>query len=277
MFKRLAGFLAYLLLALIVIAAFAATTLAPSYRACADSRTVADDGGLAAGLRVFAECETEFLRNNQATLVAIAIVVIAFLALALQRSTVRLWKIGERQIGVTEKTVETARLSAQAAVLAERAHLFISVKGSNFDKLLASARPEEGPETAPATPVDAPSVDYAMSNYGRTVALLKEVKHAMIWEAVEGPRGYQAGPARPLEVIAPHAESTVMTCRFRGDFTSRDTRSLVAGKRALLFFGEAIFLDVFGHLRGVKWQCRCAGGGFDLTAYQEFEPPVAEA
>jgi hypothetical protein len=277
MLKRVGGFLAYLLLALIVVAALAATTLAPSYRACADGRAAADPGSLSDQLRVFAECETEFLRNNEATLVAIAIVVIAFLALALQRSTVRLWKIGERQIGIAEKTAETARLSAQAAVLAERAHLFISVKGTNLERTLAGVHLDEGPETAPATPVEAPSVDYVLSNYGRTVALLKEVQHAMIWEAVEGPRGYQAGPARPLETIAPHAESTVMTCRFRGDFSSRDTRSLVAGKRALLLFGEAIFLDVFGHLRGVKWQCRCAGGGFDLIAYQEFEPPAPES
>lgn len=276
MLQRLTAVLAYLLLASIVVAAFAATTLAPSYRACADSRTMAEDGGLATQLGVFVECEAEFLRINQATLVAVAIVVIAFLTLTLQRSTARLWKVGERQIGVVEKTADTARLSAQAAVLAERAHLFIGIKGSNLERPLANARLDEGPDTAPATPVDAPSVDYALSNYGRTVALLKEVKHAMIWDAVEGPRAYQAGPSRPLEVIAPHAESTVMTCRFRGDFSSRDTRSLVAGKRALLFFGEAVFLDVFGHLRGVKWQCRCAGGGFDLIAYQEFEPPAQE-
>ena len=277
MLKRVGDLLAYLLLALIVVAAFAATTLAPSYRACADGRTADDAGSLPAQLRVFAECETEFLRNNETTLVAIAIVIIAFLALALQRSTARLWRVGERQIGIAEKTAETARLSAQAAVLAERAHLFISVKGTNLEKALAGARLDEGPETAPAVAVDPPGVDYVLSNYGRTVALLKEVKHAMIWEAVEGPRGYQAGPARPLEVIAPHAESAVMTCRFRGDFSSRDTRSVAAGKRALLFFGEATFLDVFGHLRGVKWQCRCAAGGLDLIAYQEFEPPAPAA
>lgn len=277
MAKRLGDLLAYLLLASIVAAALAAATLAPSYRACADSRTI-DPSGLSAQVLVFLECETEFLRNNEATLVTIAIVVIAFLALALQHSTARLWKLGERQIGVADKTAETARLSAQAAVLAERAHLFVGIKGSNLEKPLESARQDDGPETAPAIPIEPPSVDYVLSNYGRTVALLKEVRHAMTWEAIEGPRGYQAGPARPLEVIAPHAESTVVTCRFRGDFSSRDARSIVAGKRALLFFGEAIFLDAFGHLRGVKWQCRCAGGGFfDLVAYQEFEPPATEA
>jgi hypothetical protein len=73
-------------------------------------------------------------------------------------------------------------------------------------------------------------------------------------------------------MIAPHAESKAVSCRFRGDFTSRDLRSIVTKERALLFFGEAIILDAFGHLRGVKWQCRCAGGSFDLIGHQEFEP-----
>jgi hypothetical protein len=208
----------------------------------------------------FLECEGEFLRNNELTLIAIAIIVIAFLALALQRSTVRLWKAGERQISVAEKVAETARLSAQAAVLAERAHLFVSVKTSNLQRPLERARLDEGPEPAVATPVDPPSVDYVLSNYGRTAALLKEVKHAMTWESAEGLRSYQPGSSRPLDVIAPHADSKIMNCRFRGDFTSRDARSIVTGKRALLFVGEATFLDAFGHLRGVKYN---AGAGGD--------------
>ena len=274
MSKRVAGLIAYLLLACIVAAALAATTLAPSYRTCAASKNAAD---AVAQLLVFVECQAEFLRSNEASLVAMAIVFIAFVTLAVQRSTVRLWKLGERQIGIAEKTVETARLSAQAAVLAERAHLFVSVKASNLERPLENAPRDEAPAEAAATPVDSPRVDYVLSNYGRTVALMKEVKHAMTWESVDGLRSYQAGPARPLEVIAPHGESTVMTCRFRGDFSSRDARSIVTGKRALLFLGEAIFLDAFGHLRGVKWQCRCAGGAFDLVDYQEFEPPAAEA
>jgi hypothetical protein len=273
MLKRLAGFLAYFFLAVIVVAAVAATTLAPSYRECAHATPTQEIAGISPTVLLFLECEGEFLRNNELTLIAIAIVIIAFLALALQRSTVRLWKAGERQIGVAEKVAETARLSAQAAVLAERAHLFVSVKASNLERPLERARLEEGPEPAVATPVDPPSIDYVLSNYGRTVALLKEVKHALTWDSSEGLRSYQPGSSHPLEVIAPHADSKVTTCRFRGDFTSRDARSMVTGQRALLFVGEAIFVDAFGHQRGVKWQCRCAGGDFDLIAHQEFEPP----
>ena len=67
-------------------------------------------------------------------------------------------------------------------------------------------------------------------------------------------------------------ESQVISCRFRGDFTSRDIGALVANKRALLFSGQAIFVDAFNHTRGVRWQCRCAGGTFDLVGYQEYEP-----
>jgi hypothetical protein len=275
MLRRLAGTLPYLLFVL----AAAAVTLAPSYRECAlnygqqDRKSI---GGIPKNIQLVIECEGEFFQQNEATLIAIAIIFIAFFTFALQRSTARLWKVGERQIAVAEKAAETARLSAQAAVLSERAHLLVSIKGSNLEKPLQQARLDEGPEPAVATPIEPPSVDYVLSNYGRTSALLREVKHGLTWEAFDGFRSYQPGVHGPLEIIAPHAESKVISCRFRGDFTSRDTRSIVTHKRTLLFFGEAIFLDAFGHLRGVRWQCRCAGGNFDLIGYQEYEPELED-
>jgi hypothetical protein len=284
MSKRLMGLLSYLFLAIVVVVAAAAATLAPSYRECArnyetrESQTETPGsndksiGGIPRNVLVIVECEGEFFRRNEATLTAVAVIFIAFFTLALQRSTARLWKAGERQIGVVEKAAETAKLSAQAAVDSERAHLFVSIKASNLDRPLQNARLDDGPEPSVATPVDPPCIDYVLSNYGRTVALLKEVKHAITWESTEGLRSYQPGTHGPLEVIAPQTESKVISCRFRGDFTSRDTRAIVTGKRALLLFGQAIFVDAFNHTRGVRWQCRCAGGNFDLVSYQEYEP-----
>ena len=284
MSKRLIGLLWYLLLAIVVVVAVASATLSPSYRACArnveqqesQAETKASDEtpirGIPRNVLLVIKCEGEFLEQNEATLTAIAIILIAFFTLALQRSMARLWKAGERQVSVAEKAAETAKLSAQAAVDSERAHLFVSIKASNLDKPLQQARLDDGPEPSVATPVDPPCIDYVLSNYGRTVALLKEVKHAITWESTEGLRSYQPGAHGPLEVIAPQTESTVISCRFRGDFTSRDTRAIVTGKRALLLFGQAIFVDAFNHTRGVRWQCRCAGGNFDLVSYQEYEP-----
>ena len=276
MLKRLTGPLSYLFLAIVVVVAVAAVTLTPSYRECARNYDKqegiteppgAQDKpivGIPKNVLLVIECEGEFFSTNQGVLTAIAIVFIAFFTLALQRSTVRLWKIGERQIDVAEKTAETARLSAQAAVLAERAHLFVSIKATNLEQPLQRARLDDGPEPDVATPVDPPCVDYVFSNYGRTLALLREVRHALTWESSDGLRSYQPGAHGSLEVISPHADSRVTSCKFRGDFTSRDARAIVTHKRALLFFGEAIFVDAFGHRRGVKWQCRCAGGDFDL-------------
>jgi hypothetical protein len=277
MLKRLAGTLAYLLFVLVVVLAAAAATLAPSYRECArtyDQQDHKSIGGVLDNVRLVIECEGEFFQQNEGTLIAIAIIFIAFFTFALQRSTARLWKVGERQLAVAEKAAETARLSAQAAVLSERAHLLVSIKASNLEKPLQGARLDDGPEPTVATPVDPPSIDYVLSNYGRTSALLREVKQGLTWEAFDGLRSYQPGTHGPLEIIAPHADSRVISCRFRGDFTSRDARSIITNKRTLLFFGEAIFLDAFGHVRGVRWQCRCAGGNFDLIGYQEYEPEL---
>lgn len=275
MLRRLVGSLPCLLFVL----AAAAVTLAPSYRECARTYNRQDHtsiGGILENIQLVIACEGTFFQQNEGTIVAIAIICIAFFTLALQRSTARLWKVGERQVAVAETAAETARLSAQAAVLSERAHLLVSIKGSNLEKALQLARSDGASEPTVATPVDPPSVDYVLSNYGRTSALLREVKHGLTWEAFDGLRSYQPGVHGPLEMIAPHAESKVITCRFRGDLTSRDVQSIVAKERALLFFGEAIFVDAFGHLRGVKWQCRCAGGNFDLIGHQEYEPELKD-
>ena len=278
MLKRLRGLFWHLLVIVTAAIIVAATTLAPSYRECARNYEQQQSqvenqpaSWMPKDILLVIDCEGDFLQQNAAVLTAIGILLVAFFTLALQRSTGRLWKANERQIAIAEKAVETARLSAEAAVGAERAHLFVGIKASNLEKPLERARLDDGPEPDIATPLDAPSVEYVLSNYGRTVALLREVKHALVWESPEGLRSYQPGSHGPLEVIAPHADSNVISCRFRGDFTSRDARAIVTNKRALLFYGEAIFLDAFGHARGVKWQCRCAGGSFDLIGCQEFE------
>lgn len=273
MLKRVGGSLPSFLVVIVVAVAAVAMTQTRSYRDCARAYPAGEAAGdLSRDLALFAACEGRFLQENAAVLTAIALLLIAFVALALHRSTTRLWMAGERHVTLAEKAVETARLGAEAAMGAERAHLFVSVKATNLERPLERARAQAGPEPDVATPLDPPSIDYVLSNYGRTLALLKDVKHVLVWESPEGLRSYQPGQFGPLEIIAPHAEGKVMRCSFRGDFTSREAQSLVAGSRALSFFGEAVFLDVFGRLRGVKWQCRCAGGSFDLIALQEFEP-----
>ncbi len=205
-----------------------------------------------------------------------ALLFIAFFAFVLQRSTARLWQTGERHLAIAEKAVETARLGAQAAMGAERAHLLVNVKASNLDKPLENARLEAGPEPDIAAPVEPPCIDYVLSNVGRTAALLREVRHVLAWDSPEGLRSYHPGEAGPLELIAPQSDSKLIRCRFRGDFTSREARALVAGTRALLFYGDASFVDAFGQVRVVKWQCRCTGGNFDLIGFQEVETGRAE-
>ena len=275
MVKRPVGILPYLLLVLVIAAAAAAVTLAPSYRECVQEYEKLESQGqsrIPPTVLAAIDCEGEFLDRNQAALTTIAIVFIAFFAFSLQRSTARLWKVGERQAAVAETAAQTARLSAQAAVDSERAHLFVSVRATNLEQPLKRARLEDGPEPSIATPLDPPSVDYVLSNYGRTLALLKEIKHGLTWESPDGRRSYQAGVQAPLEVIMPNTDSRTISCRFRGDFTTREARSLATGKRTLQFFGEAIFLDAFGQTRGLRWQCRCAGGNFELIGHQEIAP-----
>src|SRR5215475_11034775 len=128
------GFMRYLVLVLVIVAAAAAVTVSPSYRDCVQDYEKAENQApsrLPTNVQAFIDCQGEFLDRNQSVLTSLAIVVIAFLALVLQRSTSRLWKAGERQVAIAETAVQTARLSARAVVEAERAHLFVSVRATN--------------------------------------------------------------------------------------------------------------------------------------------------
>jgi hypothetical protein len=268
-------FMRYLLLILVIVAAAAAVTLAPSYRDCVQDYDKSENQSpsrLPPNVQAFIDCQGEFLDRNQSVLTSLAIVLIAFFTLALQRSTARLWKAGERQLAIAETTAQTARLSAQAVVDAERAHLFVSVRATNVEQPLQRARLDNAPQPTVATPIEPPCVEYVLTNHGRTPALLKEIKHGLTWESTDGLRNYQPSIQAPVEVLRPNADSRPITCRFRGDFTTREARSIVDGKRALWFFGEAVFVDAFGRARGIRWQCRCAGASFDLAGFQEFEP-----
>jgi hypothetical protein len=178
-----------------------------------------------------------------------------------------------RGLKPAEAAAEAAKLNAQAIIDAERAHLFVSIKNSNLERPLQLARMYDNSPTMESGKVDRPHIDYVLNNYGKTVALLRDVKHNLIWEpkGVEM-RGFAAQPYRPLETITASKDSKVIPCEFEGDFTFGDTRAIVTGNRALLFFGNAIFIDAFNRVRGVRWECRCSGGNFELIGHYEYEP-----
>src|SRR5262245_7259049 len=146
MLKRLLAFLPYLVLVLVIAAAAAAVTLTAPYRDCVQDYEKLENQGASRvppNVLAFLDCQGEFLDRNQAVLASIAIVLIAFFTLALHRSPVRLWKVAERHAAIAETDAQTARVSAQAVVDAERAHLFVSVRGTNLEQPLQRARHDD--------------------------------------------------------------------------------------------------------------------------------------
>jgi hypothetical protein len=110
------AFMRYLVLILAIVAAAAAVTLSPSYRDCVQDYEKSENQAPSrlSNVQAFIDCQGEFLDGNQSVLTSLAIIVIAFLTLVLQRSTTRLWKAGERQAAIAETAAQTARLGAQA-------------------------------------------------------------------------------------------------------------------------------------------------------------------
>ena len=166
-------------------------------------------------------------------------------------------------LAIAEKAVETARLrrpgrhgrraGASAGELS---------RASNLDKPLENARLEAGPEPDIAAPVEPPCIDYVLSNVGRTAALLREVRHALAWDSPRGIAELPSGRGRAAASSSPPTSDS--RTAYAAGFVAISRRArrgpCVAGTRALLFYGDASFVDAFGQAEAVNGNAAARAG-----------------
>ena len=138
-------------------------------------------------------------------------------------------------LGPAELAAAAARDNAQAVIDAERAHFLVGIKSSNMSEPLFLAEMYDKSPGMNPSPVARPRVEYVLSNAGKTVGLLKSVRHGLIWEAKGEARKFASRPYGPLETIRAGEDSKTIACEFEGDFTFKDAREIVSGAKALLF------------------------------------------
>lgn len=176
-----------------------------------------------------------------------------------------LWETTRTTVAATE-AADAARLSADAQVSAERAHLFLVL-----DEYYLKAIQERivGASCHPADMDDATfdttlSVSYHFANYGKSPAVIKEISHELAHlEALPAIPSYVPINDRLLDrTVRPGGSTEVRYCGQAHVLRVSEAKSIASGQSALWFIGRVIYSDIFGrdHVHAFLWQY--SGNGF---------------
>jgi hypothetical protein len=197
-------------------------------------------------------------RIDAGAVTAVAAVVMVFIVW-------RLWRFSERMWSVSHTAAEAAKRSADALVVAEQAQLLAVFGVSNVAHVLT-----ELGAYVPATPdATAPKeriyVQYALKNYGKTPAVLKEISHELqhVARLPDEPK-YVPIPAMPKEVaIVAGASTENLQVNLAVPLTVEAVASIRTGDSYLWLFGRVVYDDAFGREREHRFLYRYRiGPGF---------------
>jgi hypothetical protein len=173
-----------------------------------------------------------------------------------------------------DKSTDAGRRNIDAFMSAEKAHLFIEIKGETIAKLVSTYGRWDKSEGMFADEVDTPSVAYFFMNIGKTAAILKEISNQLTFQAAfPKVADYIIREAMPDQrVVMPGASSMIMTCLMQDTFTVGKCVDFQKRKSAFWFYGYVKFDDVFG--REHEWRYRFSYkrgyGGLRLDYFREF-------
>jgi hypothetical protein len=181
---------------------------------------------------------------------------------------------------VTNVAADAARRSADALVVAEQAQLLAVFGVSNIAHVLSELGAHErradtvvppGEEAAP--PRERVYVQYALKNYGRTPAVLKEISHELQrWSSLPEKLHYLPIPAMPKELaIVAGASTEALQCTLVTPLTVEAATSIRTGDSFLWLFGHVVYEDAFGREREHRFLYRYRiGPGFQPYPYKDY-------
>jgi hypothetical protein len=192
---------------------------------------------------------------------------------------VRQLRLIRDSIGPAEKAAnsaaaaaEAAKLNAQAVITAERARIYIQVGGAELIgniKHSINYAPANTPEQLQA-PINAiVGVAYAVKNYGRTPAIIKEISHQLIIAETLPDPPRETTPVNPFPIshfLARETESEI-TCNFESVFTVKDARDVFASFKTIWLYGYVSYDDTFGWGREFDYVWHYNGGMHDFRLY----------
>jgi len=182
-----------------------------------------------------------------------------------------LWRSFERTRAVSDKAAEAAKRSADALVIAEQAQLLIVFGASNIAGILS----ELGAHDAAGGPPRSGRlfVQYVFKNYGRTLAVLKEISHALQHSSHLPDEITQASiVALPKELaVVGGGSSEPLQCVLPAPLSAEAATSIRTGDSFLWLVGRVVFDDAFGRERERRFLYRYrVGAGFQPYRYKDF-------
>jgi hypothetical protein len=181
----------------------------------------------------------DFIHSYHQETVAVATVIIAIFTVILGLFTVSLAQS-------TRIAAVAAKVSADALIQAERAHVHIKILSQNFlDQLQKlDGNGHLGPDAKASLPF---TVEYAFKNYGKTPAIIKEVNRDIILQVNFSPASLFIPVDLPTteRVLGSGDQTEPLKC-MRTNLIVRELRDVIRAHSSLWFYGRITYDDIFG-------------------------------
>jgi hypothetical protein len=178
----------------------------------------------------------------------------------------------EKAANSAAAAADAAKLNAQAVVDAERARIYVEVNGVELIRQIQHSinySPAHTPEQLQAPVRAILGVVYAVKNYGRTPAIIKEISHQLIVAKTLPNLPRKTAPVNPFPMshfLARETESGI-TCNFESVFTVKDTREVFGSLKTVWLYGHIAYDDTFGWGREFNYVWHYNGGMNDFRLY----------
>lgn len=179
-------------------------------------------------------------------------------------SCAQLWALG-RANAVGVEAARAAKLSADALVSAERAHLFVRVTSQSVQQQITGAS-MRGPEWDGGHLSPPLHVSYVIKNFGKTPAILREISHDLdVFSELPAVPSYSAPIGLPYQRVLGFGDETPpIDCDCRSIVTVDQAREIAMGKSSVWLVGRVVYEDIItGQTHTEPFLYRYAGDGFE--------------
>jgi hypothetical protein len=173
----------------------------------------------------------------------------------------------------TKDAAKAAELNAQAVIDAERAHLFIGIERQNVAEIISHAATAAIPNNMEDAQISPLHISYAFQNYGRTPAVLKDIKHGTLiaTDIYKVVRDYVAIIDLPSHILGANEKTAPIEVSDVPRLTVSDARAIGGADKTFWFYGIATYDDTFGWRRTLDfiWHYGFDSNGFRIFRYSE--------
>jgi hypothetical protein len=177
-----------------------------------------------------------------------------------------------------KEAADAAKRNAQALMDAEGAHLYPVIKKNNLEDVFYG--PIMWGQIADDARPSQLSVTYCLKNYGKTPAILRNIKNGMAFYPNDAEWRIfttDSEAHQPVEIITNDRESGEITCEVSTPFNFGEARAVLRRKGELIFHGEVIFTDFFDRTFRCAWEFHGRRDGFRLYRVEERPHPETKS